>query len=141
MSDMPQLPQPVIEQPNMEAAVREGAVKAKEKRIKTGGKVKDVPKELAPRWEMIVQEAAKRIKAKRDKIKEVIGERPYQGIPLEDFELEVRLSQMRDNPELQKEALTQNVKKTKDGRLLINKAYLKVLTDYETKIKKGVIST
>ena len=100
-----------------------------------------VPTELAPRWELIVNESAKRLKAKQDMIKKVIGERPYKGIPIDENELEIRYTQMRDDPDLHKEALKPNLIKTKDGRVLVNKEYIQALINIESKIRKGVIST
>lgn len=100
-----------------------------------------VPSELAPRWELLVREARNAIKEKRDQIKEVIGERPYQGFPLDKAEAEVRYIQMRESVELQTTALEANIQKTKEGRILINKEYLKAMIEFEERIRKGEIAT
>lgn len=124
-----------------ENQVREAESKAKEKRAKTFQKSTGIPAEMAPRWELIRDEVAKRIKAKRDTIKVAIGEKPYNGIPIDETEAEIRFLQMRDNPELQQEALAANVIKSKDGRLLINKKYLEAITKLEHKYRKGETSS
>ena len=98
-----------------------------------------IPSDLAPRWELIVDEAGKRIKAKRDTIKMAIGEKPYRGIPVSQEEAELRYMQMRDSAKLQTESLEENVTKSVDGRLLINKEYLKAIKGLEEKIRKGEI--
>ncbi len=100
-----------------------------------------IPSEMAPRWELIVSEAGKRIKAKRDTIKIAIGEKPYRGIPVTQEEAEVRYQQMRDSAKLQTKSLEENVTRSVDGRLLINKKYLKAIKGLEEKIRKGEIQT
>ena len=109
----------------------------KRKRKKRGTSFAGIPTELAPRWELIVEEATKRIKAKRDTIKIAIGEKPYRGIPVTQEDAETRYLQMRDNSKLQTEALQENVTMSKEGRLLINKKYLTAIKKMEEKIRKG----
>ena len=104
---------------------------------KLGKKWKDIPKEMAPRWEMLVTESSKGLKIKHDIIKTVIGDKPYQGLPLDEGELQIRYFQIRDDLELQTQALEANTVKTKDGRLLIKKDYLKTILDLEKKIREG----
>ena len=100
-----------------------------------------IPVDLAPRWELIVDEATKAIKIKRDEIKMVIGEKPYKGIPIDEDEAQRRYVQMRKDVELQTQALEPNIQKAKDGRIMINKEYIKKLIEFETKIRKGEILT
>ncbi len=102
-----------------------------------GNKDGPVPKEMAPRWELIVREARNAIKQKRDDIKKVIGDRPYQGFPLDKEEAKTRYLQMREDVELQTTALEANIQKSKEGRLLVNKEYLKAMMDFEEGIRKG----
>ena len=96
-----------------------------------------IPSQLAARWELLVDEAAKRIKSKRDTIKIAIGEKPYRGIPVTEEDAEVRYMQMRDNAKMQTEALQENVTMSKAGRLLVNKEYLAAIMKIEKKIRKG----
>jgi hypothetical protein len=100
-----------------------------------------IPSDMAPRWEVIVEESAKRIKAKRDTIKIAIGERPYRGIPTTEAEAETRYLQMRESAKLQTQSLEENVTRSVDGRLLINKEYLNAIRSLEKKIREGEIQT
>ena len=99
----------------------------------------NLPTEVAPRWELIVDEVTQRIKNKRDLIIQTIGDKPYQGIPLEEDEAQRRWIEMRNDVELQTQGLEPNIQKAKDGRILINKKYLEAITKIETKIRKGEI--
>jgi hypothetical protein len=123
---------------NIGQAVQSANVKTREKARKYGPN--EIPVDLAPRWEMIVRESAKALKDKRDKIKVAIGEKPYNSLPIDEDEAVTRYLQMRNDPELHSEALSTNIKKSKDGRILIKKDYLKAITDIENKIRKGVIN-
>ena len=99
-----------------------------------------IPSEMAPRWEIIVSESAKRIKAKRDTIKIAIGERPYRGIPVTKEEAELRYLQMRDSAKLQTNSLEENITMSVDGRLLVNKEYINAIRQMEAKLRKGEVS-
>ena len=100
-----------------------------------------IPADLAPRWELIVTEAAKRIKEKRDTIKIAIGDKPYRGIPVTEEEAEIRYIQMRDNAKLQTKSLEENITMSVDGRLLVNKEYIKAIAKMEDKLRKGEIQS
>ena len=100
-----------------------------------------IPSDLAPRWELIVTEAAKRIKSKRDTIKIAIGDKPYRGIPVTEEEAEVRYIQMRNNAKLQTKSLEENITMSVDGRLLVNKEYIKENAKREEKLRNGAIQT
>ncbi|HEC66045.1 MAG TPA: hypothetical protein ENI23_12190 [bacterium] len=118
-----------------------GAIEKANKKTRDFGKKWDkIPTEMAPRWEMLVDESAKSIKAKHDIIKVAIGEKPYNNFPLDEAEAEIRYLQMRNNLELHTEAMEANIVKTKDGRLLIKKDYLKKLIEFEKKIREGRIA-
>ncbi len=126
-----------------EANIGNAVAKANEKRKRRDKNTiyEGIPTDLAPRWELIVDEAAKRIKAKRDTIKIAIGEKPYRGIPVTEEDAEIRYQQMRDSAKLQTEALQENVTMSKAGRLLVNKDYLKALRKLEKKVREGDIQT
>ena len=122
----------------------EKALRAKQKRKGQMNKYNNlggIPSDLAPRWELIVTEAAKRIKAKRDTIKIAIGDKPYRGISVTEEEAEIRYLQMRDNAKLQTKSLEENVTMSVDGRLLINKEYVNALRKIEEKLRKGEIQS
>jgi hypothetical protein len=121
---------------NIGSAVALANEKTKEMKKKNS---QNIPTEMAPRWELIVDEATQRIKNKRDLIIQAIGDKPYQGIPIDEDEAQIRYTQMRNDVELQSQALEPNVIKAKDGRLLINKKYIDKLIELETKIRKGEI--
>jgi hypothetical protein len=86
--------------------------------IKKGGLI---PESLADRWELLVAEAAKRIKQKRDQIKTTIGARPYHGLPVDETELRSRWMQIRKDPNALFDVFSENVRFTKDGRALLPK--------------------
>ncbi len=122
----------------------EESLRNKDKRKKEANKYNNlggIPSDLAPRWELIVQEAAKRIKAKRDTIKIAIGDKPYRGIPVTEHEAETRYLQMRDSAKLQTNSLEENITMSVDGRVLVNKEYIKAIKKMEAKLRKGEIST
>ena len=122
----------------------EKAILAQKERKKHANKYNNlggIPSDMAPRWELIVTEAAKRIKAKRDTIKIAIGDKPYRGIPVTEEEAEIRYLQMRDNAKLQTKSLEENTTMSVDGRLLVNKEYVKALKKMEDKLRKGEIQT
>ncbi len=144
-SPKPNIPQHKIntENPTLSEATDIGAAVAltneKTKEMRKKKDAENIPTEMAPRWELIVQEATQRIKNKRAMIIEAIGDKPYQGLPLEEDEATRRYLQMRNDPELQAQALEENIQKAKDGRILINTAYLDRIIEFETKIRKGEI--
>lgn len=128
MSDQPV---PTTPEGNMGSAV--AAYNEKMKKAKKVG----IPTEMAPRWEMLVDEATKGINKKRKEILKFIGEKPYKGIPIEKDEAASRYMQMRENAELQTETLKQNTITNKEGKLLINKAYLNAIIELEKQIREG----
>ena len=124
---------------NKQMSLAKAMLKQKERK-KQANKYNDlggIPSDMAPRWELIVTEASKRIKAKRDTIKIAIGDRPYRGIPVTQEEAETRYLQMRDNAKLQTKSLEENITRSVDGRLLVNKEYIKAIKRMEEKLRRG----
>ena len=97
----------------------------------------EIPADLAGRWELIVDEVKKIIFEKRKRIKAAIGERPYQGLPVEKAELTARWAQIRHDVEGLTEVLQTNAKVKEDGRVLVPKALVKNMLEQEKGFREG----
>lgn len=98
---------------------------------------KEIPKELADRWDLLVSTTADNLLARRNKLKEAIGARPYKGLPVTEEELGARWSQIRQDVPALVEVLKSNAKYTIDGQVLVPKALVKSMIEQETKRRKG----
>lgn len=100
-------------------------------------RLKDIPKDLAGRWELIRDFATDRIFAKRKQIKEAIGDRPYRGLPVDETELQARWAQIRNDTEALSEVFQSNAKFRPDGRVLVPKALIEGMVKQEKKRRDG----
>lgn len=96
-----------------------------------------VPSGLADRWELLVEEAAKRLKHKRDEIRKTIGPRPYRGLPVNDTELRSRWFEIRKNPEALFDVFSENVRFTKEGKALLPKELVNKIYEFEQGYKSS----
>jgi hypothetical protein len=101
------------------------------------GKGGVIPAGLADRWELLVGEAAKRIKKKRDQIKTSIGARPYNGLPVDEDELRARWMEIRRDPNAVFDVMAENVRFTKEGKVMLPKELVNKIVDYETKARRS----
>lgn len=98
-----------------------------------------IPANLADRWELLVDEAAKRLNNKRKQIKEAIGSRPYKGMPVDENELRRRWMEIRRDPNAIFEVFAENVRFTKDGRALLPNELVNAIYKGEGKIVESGI--
>ena len=96
-----------------------------------------IPPDLASRWEMIVSEVTKRIFIKRKAMAKAIGQRPYQGLPVEASDLTARWAQIRHDTPALVEVLSGNAKFKKSGEVLVPLALIESMTKEEEKFRKG----
>ena len=96
-----------------------------------------IPPDLASRWETIVAEAAKRIFIKRKAMAKAIGQRPYQGLPVEASERTARWAQIRHDTPALVEVFSANAKFKKDGTVLVPTALIDNMVETETGFRKG----
>ncbi len=99
--------------------------------------LRDLPKGVAARWELIVKIASQRLHAKRKQIAEAIGERPYKGLPVREEELTSRWATIRHEQDSLAEVFQSNAKFKPDGRVLVPKALIEGMIKQEKKIKDG----
>ena len=96
-----------------------------------------VPSDLADRWELIVDLAAKRLFDKRKNVKTAIGARPYRGLPVDENEILGRYSEIRHDPEEMTNLLMENAKIKPDGRVLLPKELIGTMMNAERKLREG----
>ena len=96
-----------------------------------------VPKDLASRWELIVQEVSKRLFEQRKLLKTAIGYRPYKGLPVSEEEAYSRYVQVRADPQLLTELLASNLKVQPDGSSLLPRKLIERMSKFEDRYKKG----
>ena len=111
-------------------------------KARIGGKKKDIqdtatPPDLASRWEMIVSEVTKRIFLKRKAMAKAIGQRPYQGLPVEASDLTARWAQIRHDTPALTEVLSGNATFKKDGKVFVPKALIDSMIKTETSFREG----
>ena len=99
--------------------------------------LRDLPKGVAARWELIVKVAGERLHVKRKQISEAIGERPYKGLPVREEELDSRWAQIRQDTDSLVEVFQSNAKFKPDGRVLVPKALIEGMIKGEKKRKDG----
>jgi len=92
-----------------------------------------IPANLADRWELLVSEASKRLKNKRDQISKSIGPRPYKGLPVDENELRGRWMEVRRDVNELFDIFSENVRFTKDGRALLPKKLVESMYKFEGK--------
>ena len=96
-----------------------------------------VPADLAARWETIVAESSKRLFATRNKLRDLVGTRPYKGLPVDEEELYNRWLGIRADKTLSKLLLRDNIKETKDGRKLVPTAFVNQILKSEKRAREG----
>ncbi|KKL92068.1 hypothetical protein LCGC14_1888400 [marine sediment metagenome] len=99
--------------------------------------LREIPTGIAARWELIVKLASERLHRKRKQISEVIGERPYKGLPVREEELDARWAQIRHEGDSLVEVFQSNAKFKPDGRVLVPKALIDGMIKQEKKKKDG----
>ncbi len=92
---------------------------------------------LSDRWELLVDLAAKRLFDRRKKIKEVIGARPYRGLPVSEDEVIGRYNVIRHDPEAMTNLLMENAKVKPDGRVLLPTELVSKMIKAEQKLRLG----
>jgi len=112
-------------------------VKAKAKGTKKSVQDSTIPPDLASRWEMIVSEVTKRIFIKRKAMAKAIGQRPYQGLPVEASDLTARWAQIRHDTPALTEVLSGNATFKKDGKVFVPKALIESMLKTEEGFRKG----
>lgn len=100
-------------------------------------RAEEVPKDLADKWDLLVDTAAKNLFITRKKLKEAIGSRPYRGLPVTEEELGARWSQIRQDVPALVEVLKSNAKYTVNGQVLVPKALIESIQEQELKRRKG----
>lgn len=98
---------------------------------------KDIPAGLADKWEKMRDLAAGRLFEKRKKIKEIIGARPYRGLPVSEKDLLSRFSQIWHDSQALLQVTLENAKFKPDGRVLLPKAFLEALRNMTKKLREG----
>ena len=96
-----------------------------------------IPKDLASRWELIVQEVSKRLFEQRKLLKTAIGYRPYKGLPVSEEEAYSRSVQIRADPQLLTELLASNLKVQPDGSSLLPRKLIERMSKFEARFKRG----
>jgi len=96
-----------------------------------------IPADLASRWELIVDEAAKRLFERRKQLKAAIGTRPYRGLPVTDDELMRRYATIRHDPEAMTNLLVENAQVEPDGKVLLPKELISTMVEAERKLREG----
>ena len=96
-----------------------------------------IPPDLASRWETIVAEAAKRIFIKRKEMAKAIGQRPYQGLPVEASDLTARWAQIRHDTPALVEVFSGNAKFKEDGKVLVPTALITSMIETENGFRRG----
>ena len=99
--------------------------------------LREIPTGVAARWELIVKLASERLHRKRKQIAEVIGERPYRGLPVREEELDARWAQIRQDTDSLVEVFQSNAKFKPDGRVLVPKALIEGMIKGEKKRRDG----
>ena len=111
--------------------------KARVKGTKKSVQDSAIPSDLASRWETIVVEAAKRIFIKRKEMAKAIGQRPYQGLPVEASDLTARWAQIRHDTPALVEVFSGNAKFKPDGKVFVPKALIESMVKTEDSFRKG----
>lgn len=97
----------------------------------------EVPKGLADRWEALVDEASKRLFAKRKEIQRAVGDRPYRGLPMGEDEMFARWLQIRRDTESLVELLSQNSIAKPDGHVLVPRKMVEAMVKQEKRARRG----
>ena len=97
----------------------------------------DIPIGLASKWEKMVDLSAGRLFDKRAKMKEVIGARPYKGLPVKDEDQLSRFSQIWHDQQALTQVLQENATFKPGGRVLLPKALLDAMRIMTKKLRES----
>lgn len=97
----------------------------------------DPLKEIAGRMEVVKDQSARNMFARLKEMRRLLGKRPYQGLPVDQNELNARYMQIRNDPVASMQVAQQNVKSTKDGRVLVSKEFIRSIIEIEAKLRQG----
>ena len=95
-----------------------------------------IPKDLASRWETIVETSATGMLDRRTKMLEAVGERPYKGLPVEENERLARYREIREDPLSLVEILKANTRIKEDGRILVKRKLISSMIEMEQQLKE-----
>ena len=97
----------------------------------------DIPAGLADKWEKMRDLAAGRLFDKRARMKEVIGARPYRGLPVKDEDQLSRFSQIWHDQQALSQVLQENATFKPDGRVLLPRALLDAMRIMTKKLRES----
>lgn len=86
--------------------------------------------------EYIKNTAAEEMFDKLKKMREALGKRPYEGLPVDEEERMTRYLQIRKDPGALANLIRANSKIKEDGRVLVKKELVKQLQTLEDKARK-----
>lgn len=95
--------------------------------------------DFAARQETIAKESAQRMFNKMKKMREVLGNKTYNGLPVKEEDLMARYIQIRHDKDNMKQLLSANMKQSKNGQILLPKELINSMVNFETRLRKGGI--
>ena len=94
-------------------------------------------RDLADRAESVVRFSARQMFERLMKLRENIGVRSYEGLPVDEDELNARWGSLRHDEEGAFKALAANTRTGRDGRLLIKRDLAQRITKLEDKFREA----
>lgn len=112
---------------------------AKARDVRSMERKSDPRGDFATRAETVVKESAARMFERLKMMRKVLGKRPYQGLPVKPEQIAARVMQIRHDTNALMQVIGENVRIKPDGRVLISKEFMSIMTETEAKLRKGGI--
>src|SRR5438093_1188908 len=94
-----------------------------------------IPKDLASRWELLVNTSATGMFNRREKMLQAVGERPYKGLPVDASERLARYREIRQDTPALVEILKANTLVKDDGNILVKRNLIDSMVEMEQQLK------
>lgn len=98
-------------------------------------KVKEQAKSVSERGEEVADIGARHMFDRLMEVRKLVGKRPYRALPVSEKELTNRWLEIRENSDAVYNVLGENMRLSKDGRVLIRRDLIDRVKKIETDLK------